>query len=103
LGKNFPVIDLVGKTDPLEAAACLSRATLCIANDSGLMHIAAAMGTPTLGLFGPSFDCEYAPHGPRTAIVRGMEYKGLKNTANPLALMQAIDLESVVKAAAKLL
>lgn len=103
LSHDIQVIDLVGKTDPLEAAACLQRATLCVGNDSGLMHIAAAMGVPTLGLFGPSNDREYAPHGPRTALVRAVAFHGLENTADPASLMQAISVDSVVEAAQKLL
>ncbi len=103
LSKQYKVIDLVGKTDPLLAAACLQRCALCIANDSGLMHIAAAIGTPTLGLFGPSFDVEYAPHGPRVGFVRGAAFHGLDKTPDPLALMRAIHVETVVEAAAKLL
>ena len=34
-----------------------------VGNDSGLMHLAAAAGTPTLGLFGPSSASEYGPAG----------------------------------------
>lgn len=64
------VIDLVGKTDLLTAAAVLRRSSLFIGNDTGLMHIAAASGTPTLGLFGPSPAAQYAPWGSRTAFVR---------------------------------
>ncbi|HZB90207.1 MAG TPA: glycosyltransferase family 9 protein [Stellaceae bacterium] len=63
-------LDLVGRTDLLTAAAALRRAALFIGNDTGIMHIAAAMGTPTLGLFGPSLEANYAPWGPRTAVVR---------------------------------
>ena len=63
-------IDLVGKVDLLTAAAILRRAAMFIGNDTGVMHIAAAMGTPTLGLFGPSRSEHYAPWGPRTAVVR---------------------------------
>lgn len=63
-------IDLVGKIDLLTAAACLKRAALFVGNDSGLMHIAAAAGTPTLGLFGPSPDALYAPWGGRAAVAR---------------------------------
>ena len=37
-------------------------------NDSGLMHLAAAAGAPTLGLFGPTPAAEYAPAGPRAAV-----------------------------------
>ncbi|HEX3537015.1 MAG TPA: glycosyltransferase family 9 protein [Stellaceae bacterium] len=62
------VIDLVGRTDLLTAAAALRRCSLFIGNDTGLMHIAAAVGTPTLGLFGPSPVAQYAPRGRCTAV-----------------------------------
>ncbi|HEV8678881.1 MAG TPA: glycosyltransferase family 9 protein, partial [Stellaceae bacterium] len=64
------LIDLVGRTDLLTAAAVLRRCALFIGNDTGLMHIAAASGTPTLGLFGPSPVEQYAPWGRATAVVR---------------------------------
>jgi ADP-heptose:LPS heptosyltransferase len=64
------IIDLVGKTDLLTAAAVLRRCALFIGNDTGLMHIAAAAGTPTLGLFGPSPVEQYAPWGACTAFVQ---------------------------------
>lgn len=63
-------IDLAGSLDLLTAAACLGRADLFVGNDSGLMHLAAAMGVPTLGLFGPSREEHYGPWGPRTRAVR---------------------------------
>ena len=63
-------IDLVGAADLLTAAALLRRCSLFVGNDSGLMHIAAAAGVPTLGLFGPSREAHYAPWGPRGAAVR---------------------------------
>lgn len=65
------MIDLVGKVDLLTAYACLKRARLFIGNDSGLMHLSAAAGAPTLGLFGPSDDRLYAPWGPRARALRG--------------------------------
>lgn len=64
-------IDLVGRTDLPLTAACLARATLYVGNDSGPMHMAAAMGVPTLGLFGPSPEDRYGPWGPLCASVRG--------------------------------
>ncbi len=64
------VIDLVGKTDLLTAGAVLRRAAMFIGNDTGLMHIAAAAGAPTLGLFGPSPVAQYAPWGDATAVIR---------------------------------
>ena len=62
-------IDLVGKIHLLTVAAVIKRAALFVGNDTGLMHLAAATGTPTLGLFGPSPIDQYAPWGPHTAVV----------------------------------
>jgi ADP-heptose:LPS heptosyltransferase len=64
-------VDLTGKVDLLTAYAALKRADLFIGNDSGLMHIAAAAGIPTIGLFGPSDERRYAPWGQHTRAVRG--------------------------------
>ena len=74
-------VDLVGTVDLLTAAACLARARLYIGNDSGLMHLAAAAGAPTLGLFGPSQEMHYAPYGRFTATVRGEPYDVLFDRA----------------------
>ncbi|MCP5366588.1 MAG: glycosyltransferase family 9 protein [Hyphomicrobiales bacterium] len=62
-------IDLVGHLDLVEVFACLRRCAFYLGNDSGLMHLAAAAGIPTLGLFGPSPVDEYAPWGGNTATV----------------------------------
>ena len=66
-------IDLVGAIPFLDVAAVLERATLYIGNDSGLMHLSAAVGAPTLGLFGPTREANYRPWGPRCAYVRTIE------------------------------
>ncbi|WP_149537101.1 glycosyltransferase family 9 protein [Siccirubricoccus phaeus] len=60
-------VDLVGRLALPEAAAVLARCALFVGNDSGLMHLSAAAGTPTLGLFGPSRVVEYGPSGRRVA------------------------------------
>ena len=65
------LIDQVGKADLLTVYACLERAQFYVGNDSGLMHLAAAAGVPTLGLFGPSNEALYGPWGARAASVRG--------------------------------
>lgn len=65
------VIDLVGRADLLTVYAALSHARLYVGADSGLMHMAAAAGAPTLGLFGPSDERRYAPWGEKTAVARG--------------------------------
>jgi heptosyltransferase-3 len=63
-------IDLAGKVSLLTAYACLKHSDFFIGNDSALMHMAAASGTPTVGLFGPSKDEHYAPWGELTAVAR---------------------------------
>ncbi|WP_422367888.1 glycosyltransferase family 9 protein [Pelagibius sp.] len=66
-------IDLIGSGDLLDVAACLQRADFFCGNDSGLMHLAAASGIPTLGLFGPSPDARYRPWGAKAGFVRTPE------------------------------
>ena len=65
------LMDTAGRIDLLTAYALLKRARLFIGNDSGLMHLSAAAGAPTLGLFGPSDDRLYAPWGPNARVLRG--------------------------------
>jgi heptosyltransferase-2 len=48
------VIDLAGKTTLEQLAAILSISQACIANDSGAMHVAAAVGAPVVAIFGPT-------------------------------------------------
>jgi ADP-heptose:LPS heptosyltransferase len=62
-------LDLVGKLELPEVAAVLARAAMFIGNDSGLMHLAAAAGAPTIGLFGPTPSDEYGPAGPKASAV----------------------------------
>jgi ADP-heptose:LPS heptosyltransferase len=65
------LIDLVGTDSLLVCYAALKRARLFIGNDSGLMHLAAAAGAPTLGLFGPSDEVRYGPWGEACRVLRG--------------------------------
>ncbi len=63
-------VNLAGRSDLLSSAAILERAALFVGNDSGMMHLAAAVGAPTLGLFGPTDETVYGPWGERAAAVR---------------------------------
>jgi len=65
-----PSFQLQGKTSLGELLGVLSELSLLLANDSGPMHVAAALGTPTLAVFGPTDPRETAPLGPRAKIVR---------------------------------
>jgi ADP-heptose:LPS heptosyltransferase len=89
-------IDLTGKLTLPEVAACMRRLDLFIGNDSGLMHLAAAAGAPTLGLFGRSHASQYAPAGPRTAVAVSPGPAGESS-------MALLTVEDVVAAANKLL
>jgi len=61
---------LTGKT-PLETLiGVLAESSLMITNDSGPMHIAAALGIPTIAIFGSTDERVTAPYGPRTRIVK---------------------------------
>ncbi|MEQ8659270.1 MAG: glycosyltransferase family 9 protein, partial [Gammaproteobacteria bacterium] len=65
----LPYLDLTGRTDLPLAAALLARAAAFVGNDSGLGHMAAALGVPTLTVFGPGRPARYRPWGPRARIV----------------------------------
>ncbi len=54
---------IFGREHLLTVAACLKHVDLYVGNDSGLMHMAAAAGVPTVGLFGPSKEENYGPYG----------------------------------------
>ncbi|MHA1566846.1 MAG: glycosyltransferase family 9 protein, partial [Alphaproteobacteria bacterium] len=59
--------------DILSTYAALSHCRLFVGNDSAMMHLAAATGRPTVGLFGPTRDVYYAPWGPNGLVVRTPE------------------------------
>lgn len=56
-------VTVAGRTGLLQLAALLERAALFVGNDAGPMHIAAAVGTPVVGLFGPTSPEVWGPVG----------------------------------------
>lgn len=62
-------VDLIGKTTLKELAAVSKRADLFIGVDSAPMHIAAAVGTPVVALFGPSGEHHWRPWGEEHTVV----------------------------------
>jgi heptosyltransferase II len=62
-------IDATGLNSISETASVLKECDLLVSNDTGVMHLGAAMGTPTVGLFGASSPHQWAPSGPRVAHV----------------------------------
>ena len=55
------LVDLIGRTDLPTLAAVLARAHAVIANDSGAMHLAGAVGAPVVAVFGPTNEHQTAP------------------------------------------
>ncbi len=58
---RHPALDLAGETDLGTFAAAIARLDLLVTNDTGASHIAAAIGTPSVVLFGPSRPEQWAP------------------------------------------
>ena len=67
-------IDLTGKTPIDDLPALLSQCHLFIGNDSGAMHVAAAVGLPVVAVFGPTDPFGTAPVTPRCSIVQEKPY-----------------------------
>jgi lipopolysaccharide heptosyltransferase II len=72
LTKN-KIYNLGGKLSIGELMALLEISSLYIGNDSGPMHIAAAMGTPVIALFGPGVDRRWRPLSDKAIVLRGAE------------------------------
>jgi heptosyltransferase-2 len=73
-GINGPSISLVGKTTTAALPALLSRCQLFVGNDSGAMHVAAAVGLPVVAVFGPTDPYGTAPITRRCTIVQEKPY-----------------------------
>jgi heptosyltransferase II len=73
-GMRHPPIDLTGKTSVADLPALLSQCHLFIGNDSGAMHVAAAVGLPVVAIFGPTDPFGTAPVTPRCTVVQERPY-----------------------------
>jgi len=70
MASEVPVLDVGGDLDLLTLAAVLERCALFVTGDTGPMHVAAAVDTPTVAIFGPSDPARYRPLTDRHRIVR---------------------------------
>lgn len=73
-GIRGPSISFVGKTSIADLPALLSRCQLFVGNDSGAMHVAAAVGLPVVAIFGPTDPYGTAPITPRCIVVQDKPY-----------------------------
>ena len=67
-----PSLNLCGQTDLRALVGAVSSLQALVANDSGAMHLGAALGIPTIGVFGPTNPAETHPVGTRAGFVRGV-------------------------------
>lgn len=70
-----PVASLAGQLSLKELAALASRARLFVGIDSAPMHVAAAVGTPTVAIFGPSDESQWGPLGSHCRVVTPGDFR----------------------------
>ncbi len=95
-----PVIDLSGKTDLLTLAALIEQARLLVTVDSAPMHVAAAMRTPQVILFGPTNPFHWRPRESPALILQGESAAPLTEFSpdQPCLPMSQISTEAVISA-----
>jgi exopolysaccharide biosynthesis WecB/TagA/CpsF family protein len=110
-----PVINLIGKTTIPELASVIQQSALFVGADSGVMHIAAAVGTPVVAIFGPTNEYAWGPWLPagQSAVVRTapvcapcayvQHEVGLRDGCEPRTCMTMVSERQVLLAVAALL
>lgn len=83
---HFLPLNRLSPATPVELAQALAGARLYIGNDSGPGHLAAAVGTPTISLFGPTDPSLWRPLGPRSTVIEA-----------PGAHMESLAVEEVLR------
>lgn len=98
------LINLCGKTDLKELAALMAGAKAVVSNDSGPMHIAAALGRPTIALFGPTDPEKTGPYGWHTndnlTVIQAQApcRPCRRRSCDELICMESITVSTVLKA-----
>ena len=102
-----PPIDLVGKTTVAEALALVSMCALFLSNDSGLMHVAAALNIPQVALFCSTDPQKTAPLNDRAVVIHPEQISCTpcfkRSCPEDLECMKAISVDEVATAAEQLL
>ncbi|MGB6380719.1 MAG: lipopolysaccharide heptosyltransferase II [Syntrophobacteria bacterium] len=104
---DHPVINLIGRTTVAEVLALIGRCSLFLSNDSGLMHVAAALNIPQVALFGSTDPQKTAPLNNRAVVIHP-EHVGCtpcfkRSCPEDLECMKAITVEEVAVTAENLL
>jgi lipopolysaccharide heptosyltransferase II len=99
-------IDLTGKTSLMDVAFILKHCRLLITADSGMMHIAVAVGTPTVSLFGSGIQKKWAPLGKKHIVLNHefvcspcTRFGYTPHCKNNVKCLSSIGVSEVIKAA----
>jgi heptosyltransferase-2 len=100
------ILDLTGKTTLWQLGAIIKHCDFYVTCDSGPMHISAALGTPTIALFGPTDPIRHRPYGEGHIVIRKDVgccpcYK--RECKKGVLCMDAIQVEDVFESARKFL
>jgi len=96
-------MDVTGQTSLADVVALLRRAAVVVTNDSGVMHIAAALGRPAVSVFGPTNPVQVGPYGQPENVVRldlecsPCNYRRLSQCPNSHACMRDLGAEMVLE------
>jgi heptosyltransferase III len=103
---GFQPVRCLPDAGPSMTAALLTGAALLVGNDTGTSHLAAALATPVLALFGPTDHRTWAPRGPAVRVLRDPEYGPSCDLCprpcdrvHPAACLDALSVDRVVEAA----
>jgi len=102
---TVPLIDAVGHTTLSQLPALIDRCAVLVSADTGATHIAVALDTPVVALFGPSFPHLTGPHGDNNIVLWSQPECACWNkpTCRDYPCMRAISPESVFQAIQELL
>jgi heptosyltransferase-2 len=92
------VVDLIGRTSLGELTGIAARCAAFVSNDSGAMHVAAAVGVPVTAIFGPTDERATAPGGTADVILRDVFCRPCMLRECPIdhRCMKRIDVDSVL-------
>ncbi len=94
-------INLCGKTSLLELGGVLQQADLVVTVDSGPMHMASAVGTPCLAIFGPTDPLRVGPYGPQHRVLRASKVRNYSK--EDMESIRMVETSDVLKAAKEML
>jgi 3-deoxy-D-manno-octulosonic-acid transferase/heptosyltransferase-1 len=100
-----PAVNAAGMTTLKELACLIKKARLFVTTDSGPMHLAAAVGTPVVALFGPTAPWRTGPYTERARIVRTQAPCSpcYKKKCDSMVCMNEIGVDQIMEAAAGLM